>query len=107
MKRFISSIVLAIAIICGYLTPAYAGSSPITAKITDISSGSSQVSLEQTPTQKPKTSPVTTAPETQPSKPTKLAKTGTNAEIAATLVIVIAAIGAVVYIISISRKEND
>lgn len=37
----------------------------------------------------------------------KLAKTGTNAEIAATLVIVIAAIGAVVYIISISRKEND
>lgn len=44
MKRFIASIVIAIAIICGYLTPAYAGGSPITAKITDISSGSSQVS---------------------------------------------------------------
>lgn len=44
MKRFITSIVIAIAIICGYLTPAYAGGSPITAKITDISSGSSQVS---------------------------------------------------------------
>ena len=65
------------------------------------------VPLEQTPTQKPKTNPVTTAPETHPSKPAKLAKTGTNAEIAATLVIMIAAIGAVVYIISISRKEND
>lgn len=44
MKRFFASIVVAIAIICGYLTPAYAGGSPITAKITDISSGSSQVS---------------------------------------------------------------
>lgn len=44
MKRFITSLVIAIAIICGYLTPAYAGGSPITAKITNISSGSSQVS---------------------------------------------------------------
>lgn len=44
MKRFFASIVIAIAIICGYLTPAYAGGSPITAKITAISSGSSQVS---------------------------------------------------------------
>lgn len=44
MKRFLASIVIAIAIICGYLTPAYAGGSPITAKITNISSGSSQVS---------------------------------------------------------------
>lgn len=44
MKRFIASIVVAIAIICGYLTPAYAGGSPITAEITNISSGSSQVS---------------------------------------------------------------
>jgi hypothetical protein len=44
MKRFFASIVISIAIICGYLTPAYAVGSPITAKITDISSGSSQVS---------------------------------------------------------------
>ena len=44
MKRFFAAIVIAIAIICGYLTPAYAGGSPITAKITEISSGSSQVS---------------------------------------------------------------
>lgn len=44
MKRFFASIVIAIAIICGYLAPAYAGGSPITAKITDISSGSSQAS---------------------------------------------------------------
>lgn len=44
MKRFFVSIVIAIAIICGYLTPAYAGGSPIAANITDISSGSSQVS---------------------------------------------------------------
>ena len=51
-------------------------------------------------------SPSETANPTKPSE-TKLAKTGTNAEITATLVIMIAAIGAVVYIISISRKEND
>lgn len=59
------------------------------------------------PTQKPTTTPTAKAPEAQTSKPTKLAKTGTNAEIAAVLVIVIAAIGAVIYIFSISRKEND
>nr|DAO74976.1 MAG TPA: Serine-rich repeat protein [Caudoviricetes sp.] len=65
------------------------------------------VPLEKVPTQKPTTTPTAKAPEAQPSKPTKLAKTGTNAEIAAVLVIVIAAIGAVVYIFSISRKENN
>lgn len=65
------------------------------------------VPLEKVPTQKPTTTPTAKAPESQPSKPTKLAKTGTNVEIAAVLVIVIAAIGAVIYIFSISRKEND
>lgn len=65
------------------------------------------VPLEKVPTQKPTTTPTAKAPEAQPSKPTKLAKTGTNAEIAAVLVIVIAAIGAVIYIFSISRKENN
>lgn len=44
MKKFFASIIIVIAIICGCLTPAYAEGSPITAKITDISSGSSQVS---------------------------------------------------------------
>lgn len=65
------------------------------------------VPLEQVPTQKPTTTPVAKAPEAQSSKPTKLAKTGTNAEIAAVLVIMISAIGAVIYIFSISRKENN
>lgn len=54
----------------------------------------------------PSAPPTKTAESTKPSE-TKLAKTGTNAEIAATLVIVMAAIGAVVYIITNSRKEND
>lgn len=65
------------------------------------------VPLEKVPTQKPTTIPTAKAPEAQPSKPTKLAKTGTNAEIAAVTVIMIAAIGAVIYIFSISRKENN
>lgn len=65
------------------------------------------VPLEKVPTQKPTTTPTAKAPETQTGKPTKLAKTGTTAEIVAVLVIVIAAIGAVIYIFSISRKENN
>lgn len=54
----------------------------------------------------PSARPTKTAEATKPSE-TKLAKTGTNVEIAATLVIMIAAIGAVIYIISNSRKDND
>lgn len=65
------------------------------------------VPLEKVPTQKPTTIPTAKAPEAQTSKPTKLAKTGTNSENAAVLVIVITAIGAVIYIFSISRKENN
>lgn len=55
----------------------------------------------------PSTRPTKTAESPKPSKQTKLATTGTNAEIAATLVITIAAIGAVIYIISISRKDDN
>lgn len=58
-----------------------------------------------TPSAKP--SPATRTAEPQPSKPAKLAKTGTNADIAATLVITIAAFGVVIYIISLSRKDNN
>lgn len=71
---------------------------------------------QSTPSQKPTTStttpsvkpsPTTRTTEPQPSKQTKLAKTGANAEIAGTLVIMIAAFGVVIYIISLSRKDND
>lgn len=54
----------------------------------------------------PSARPTKTAESTKPSE-TKLAKTGVNAEITATLIIMMAAIGAVVYIIANSRKEND
>lgn len=57
-------------------------------------------------TPNPSTRPTKTAEAPKPSE-TKLAKTGANAEIAATLVIMIAAIGAVIYTISISRKEDN
>lgn len=70
-------------------------------------SNPSQKPSTSTTTPSAKPSPTTRTAEPQPSKQTKLAKTGANAEIAATLVIMIAAIGAVVYIISLSRKEND
>ena len=44
MNRTIASIGIAAAVICGPTSPALAVDNPITAKITDISSGSSQVS---------------------------------------------------------------
>lgn len=67
-------------------------------------SPSTKPSPSETPV--PSTRPTKTAESPKPSE-TKLAKTGTYAEIAATLVIMIAAIGAAVYIISISRKEDN
>ena len=63
------------------------------------------VPLKDVPTQTPTTTPVAKAPETQPSKPAKLAKTGTNAGILAVLVPLVAAFGAIFYVTS--RKEND
>ena len=60
----------------------------------------------QSGTPTPSTRPTKTAEAPKPSE-TKLAKTGTNAEIAATLVIMIAAVGAAIYIISVSRKETN
>lgn len=65
------------------------------------------VPLKDVPTQKPTTTstPTAKAPETQTSKPDKLAKTGTNAAILAVLVPLVAAFGAIFYFTS--RKEND
>lgn len=44
MKRILASVGIAATIVCGSTAPALAADNPITAKITDISSGSSQVS---------------------------------------------------------------
>ena len=44
MKRILASVGIAAAVVCGSTAPALAVGTPITAKITDISSGSSQVS---------------------------------------------------------------
>lgn len=57
-------------------------------------------------TPNPSTRP-TTKGEAPKTSETKLAKTGANAEIAATLGIVVAAIGAATYIISTSRKDDN
>lgn len=57
-------------------------------------------------TPNPSTRP-TTKGEAPKTSETKLAKTGANVEIAATLVIVVAAIGAATYIISTSRKDDN
>ena len=59
-----------------------------------------------TPTPSTSSTRPTTKGEAPKTSETKLAKTGANVEIAATLVIVVAAIGAATYIISTSRKED-
>lgn len=83
MKRFFASIVIAIAIICGYLTPAYAGGSPIDVK---VDGGTA-------PTQTPQT-----------SEKRKLANTGYSALVAGTFAILLVLFGAGIY--SVSRKDN-
>lgn len=69
-------------------------------------SGTPSAKPSRSETTTPSTRPTKTAEALKPSE-TKLAKTGTNAEIAATLVIMIAAFGTAIYIISISRKEDN
>ena len=63
------------------------------------------VPLEKVPTQKPTTTPAAKAPEAQTSKPTKLAKTGSNAMFLVVLVPFIIAIGTICAFVA--RKENN
>lgn len=84
------------------LTPAPSVSTPAPQSGTSMPSANPSHSETTIPSARP-----TVKAETPKPSETKLAKTGTNAEIAATLVILITAIGAVVYIISLSRKDND
>lgn len=63
------------------------------------------VPLEKVPTQKPTTTPTAKAPEAQTSKPTKLAKTGSNAAFLVVLVPLIIAIGTICAFVA--RKENN
>lgn len=87
-------------------TPSVSTPAPNPTTTTPVPVPSVTTPAPQSGTPSPSARPTKTAESTKPSE-TKLAKTGTNAEIAATLVIVMAAIGAVVYIIANSRKEND
>lgn len=68
-------------------------------------SGTSTPSAKPSHSEIPSTQPTAKAVSPKPSE-SKLAKTGGNVEIVATLVIVVAAIGAVAYIFSTSRKED-
>ena len=95
-------------------TPAPNPTTPVPAQSPSIKTPDTPQSGTPTPSTKhspsetpvPSTRPTKTAESHKPSE-TKLAKTGVNAEIVATMVIMIAAIGAVAYTISNSRKEND
>lgn len=69
-------------------------------------SGTPSPSVKPSHSETLSTRPTKTAESPKPSE-AKLAKTGTNAEIAVVVVIVIAAFGAVIYIISTSRKEDN
>lgn len=109
MNRTLASIGIAAAVVCGSAAPAIAADNPIDAKITYISSGSSQVfspSAKSSPSETPipSTRPTKTAESPKPSE-TKLAKTGTYAGVLAVLVPLIAAVGTITYLAS--RKEDN
>lgn len=87
-------------------SPSVSTPAPNPTTTTPVPAPSVSTPAPQSGTVTPSTRPTVKAETPKPSE-TKLAKTGSNAEIAATLVIMIAAIGAVIYTISISRKEND
>lgn len=87
-------------------TPPVSTPAPNPTTTTPVPLPSATTPAPQSGTTTSSTRPTVKAETSKPSE-TKLAKTGTNAEIAAVTVIVIAAFGAVIYIISISRKEDD
>lgn len=116
MNRALASIGIAAAVVCGSAGPALAADNPIDAKITYISSGSSQVSAPQSGTSTPSTKPSpseTPIPSTRPStkaeapktSETKLAKTGSNAAFLVVLVPFIIAIGTICAFAA--RKEDN
>ena len=123
MNRALASVGIAAAVICGSATPALAADNPIDAKITYISSGSSQVSSVSTPapqsgTSTPSAKPSqneTVTPSTRPTvkaetpktSETKLAKTGSDSSFLVVLVPLVAVIGTFIYLISLSRKDDN
>lgn len=123
MNRALASVGIAVAVICGSATPALAADNPIDAKITYISSGSSQVPSVSTPapqsgtstpsakpshsgTVTPSTRPTVKAETPKPSE-TKLAKTGSDSSFLVVLVPLVAIIGTFIYLISLSRKDDN
>ena len=129
MNRALASVGIAAAVICGSATPALAADNPIDAKITYISSGSSQVSSpvpvpsvstpapqsgtstpsakpSQNETVTPSTRPTVKAETPKPSE-TKLAKTGSDSSFLVVLVPLVAIIGTFIYLISLSRKDDN
>lgn len=122
MNRALASIGIAATLVCGSAAPALAADNPINAKITYISSGSSQVSspvtvkgswstkkLEDAKPSHSETTTPSTRPTTKAEVPktseTKLAKTGTYEGFLAVLVPLIAAVGTIAYLAS--RKEDN
>lgn len=138
MNRALASIGIAAAVICGSAAPALAADNPIDAKITYISSGSSQVSTPApnpttttpvpvpsvstpapqsgtgTPSAKPShsgtatssTRPTVKAETPKPSE-TNLAKTGSDSSFLVVLVPMVAIIGTFIYLVSLSRKDDN
>ena len=115
MNRTLASVGIAAALFYGLSAPALAVDNPITA----ISSGSSQVSspvpvpvpavntpAPQSGTATHSTRPTVKAETPKPSE-TKLAKTGSDSSFLVVLVPMVAIIGTFIYLISLSRKDNN
>lgn len=110
MNRALASIGIAAVVVCGSAAPALAADN---APVPSVSTPAPQ-SGTSTPSAKPSHSGTVT-PSTQPTvkaetpKPseTKLAKTGSDSSFLVALVPMVAIIGTFIYLISLSRKDDN
>lgn len=80
---------------------------PTTTEPVPLDKVPSQKQSASTATPSVKPSPSTKAAESKPSEQTKLAKTGSDSSFLVVLVPLVAVIGTFIYLISLSRKDND
>lgn len=104
MNRALASVGIAAAVICGSATPALAADNPTTTTPVPVPSVSTPAPQSGTVT--PSTQPTVKAETHKPSE-TKLAKTGSDSSFLVVLVPLVAIIGTFIYLISLSRKDDN
>lgn len=113
MYHTLASVGIAAALVCGLTAPAPNPTTTTPVQVPSVSTPAPQ-SGTSTPSAKPSYSGTTT-PSTRPtmkaeapkSSETKLAKTGSDSSFLVVLVPMVAIIGTFIYLISLSRKDDN